>query len=143
MTKVFESVFHGPKNEEKRTGQTLADKIGTYSWIEERHLDLDINYSLSLEVVQAELLRINGFRAPRDKLITIQNVMRLIVELISKKSGKVGDACTDCILPTLILTIIRANPPDIISNVKYITRFRSSVDMEQGNNQYLMTTMVH
>ena len=143
MTKVFDLVFHGPNNEEKRTSMILTDKISTYKWIEERHLDLDINFSLSLEVVQAELLRINGFRSPRDKLITLQNVMRLIVELIAKKSGKQGDACTDSILPTLILAIIRANPQDIISNVKYITRFRNPQDMEQGNNQFLMTSMVN
>ena len=143
MTKVFDSVFHGPKNEDKHTSQLLADKINTYYWIEERHLDLDINFSLSLEVVQAELLRINGFRAPRDKLVTLQNVMKLVVDLITKRTGKQGDACSDCILPTLILAIIRSNPQDIISNVKYITRFRNASDLEQGNNQFCMTSMVN
>jgi hypothetical protein len=142
MTKVFEAVFGAPGTEETRSNQVLQKKIETYSWIEERHLDLSINYSLSLEVAQAELLRINGFRSPRDKLVILQNVMQLIVELIKKKTG--SDSTTnDALLPTLILVIIRANPPNLISNVKYVTRFRNPAEMEKGNNQFCMTNMVY
>jgi hypothetical protein len=141
MTKVFDAVFGAPGTEEPRSNQVLQKKMETYSWIEERHLDLAINYSLSLEVAQAELLRINGFRSPRDKLVILQNVMQLIVELIKKKTG--NDSTTnDALLPTLILVIIRANPPNLISNVKYITRFRNPAEVEKGNNQFCMTNMV-
>lgn len=131
MTKVFESVF-APNTEEKRSNKILAQKIETYSWLEERHLDLNINFSLALEVVQAELLRINGFRSPRDKLTILQNVMQLIVDLIKKRGDSENN---DNILPTLILVIIRASPPNLISNIKYITRFRNQTEMEKGNNQ--------
>jgi hypothetical protein len=142
MTKLFDAVFDGPGGVEKRASSELAKKIQTYSWIEERHLDLKINFSLSLEVAQAELLRINGFRSPRDKLVILQNVVQLIVDLIKKRAS--GDLTTnnDAILPTLILVIIRANPPNMISNIKYITRFRSASEMEKGSNQFCITSMV-
>jgi hypothetical protein len=89
MTKVFDFVFGAPNTEEPRSNQILKNKVETYQWIEERHLDLSINFSLSLEVVQAELLRINGFRSPRDKLVILENVIRLIVDLIKKRTGAV------------------------------------------------------
>jgi hypothetical protein len=139
MTKCFDFVFQGVENEEQRSNEVLQKKIQTYSWIEERHLDLNLNFSLGLEIVQAELLRINGFRSPRDKLVILQNVNQLIVDLIQKKSG--GESNNDALLPTLILVIIRANPPNLISNVKYITRFRNPSEMEKGSNQFCMTNM--
>jgi hypothetical protein len=141
MTKVFDFVFGAPNTEEPRSNQILKNKVETYQWIEERHLDLSINFSLSLEVVQAELLRINGFRSPRDKLVILENVIRLIVDLIKKRTGAVSPN-NDSLLPSLILVIIRSNPPNLISNVKYITRFRNPEEMEKGSNQYVMTTMM-
>lgn len=141
MSKVFESVFGAPTTDEKNSNFVLTKKIETFGWIEERHLDLNINFSLSLEVAQAELLRINGFRSPRDKLIILQNVLQLIVDLIKKK-GDSGNANGDSLLPTLILVIIRANPPQMISNIKYVMRYRNAKEMEKGNNQYCMTNFV-
>lgn len=116
MAKCFDVVFGGVNNEESRTNETLSKKITAYSWIEERHLDISLNFSLGLEIIQAELLRINGFRSPRDKLVILQNVIQLIVDLIQKKSG--NESNSDMLLQTLILVIIRANPPNLISNIK-------------------------
>lgn len=118
MSKVFDKVFSN--GEETRSNAFLAKKIDTFRWINERHLDLNINFSLGLEVAQAELLRVNGYRAPRDKLIIFQNVLQLIVDLI-KKRGSSEAINNDSLLPTLILVVIRASPPNIISNIKFET----------------------
>ncbi|KAJ3306727.1 hypothetical protein HDV03_004358 [Kappamyces sp. JEL0829] len=138
LSKVFECVFGAPSTDESRSNYVLEKKIQTYGWIEERHLDLALNFNLSLEVAQAELLRINGFRSPRDKLIILQNVLQIIVDLVKKKSNGENTA-NDALLPTLILVLIRANPPNMISNVKYISRYRNAAEMEKGSNQYCMT----
>ncbi|KAJ3322240.1 hypothetical protein HDV06_003300 [Boothiomyces sp. JEL0866] len=141
MAKVFDLVFGAPTTDEHRSNALLAKQIKTYAWLEERHLDLKINFSLSLEVAQAELLRINGYKAPRDKLIILHNVMQIIVDLI-KKWGNNETSNNDSLLPTLILVIVRANPPNLISNIKYITRYRNAQEMEKGTNQYCMTNMM-
>jgi hypothetical protein len=49
----------------------------------------------------------------------------------------------DSILPTLILVVIRAAPPNMISNVKYVMRFRNAHELEQGPTQYALTNMVN
>ncbi len=117
MSKLFDLLFGAPNTDEGRSNYVLSKKVETYKWIEERHLELPINFNLSLEIAQAELLRINGFRAPLDKLIILQNVLQLIVDLIKKK-GNAENITNDSLLPTLILVILRANPPSLISNIK-------------------------
>ena len=141
MAKVFDQVFAPPGTDETASNFVLVKKIETYGWIEERHLDLAINFSLGLEVAQAELLRINGFRSPRDKLAVLQNVLQLLVDLIKKKTDGTASA-TDSLLPSLILVIIRANPSKLISNLKYVMRYRNSHEMEKGENQFCMTNFV-
>jgi len=137
MSKLFDGVFATSGSDETQSNFVLQKKIETYGWIEERHLDLNINYSLSLEVAQAELLGINGFRSPRDKLEILQKVLQILVDLIKEKTD--GSSANDCLLPTLILVIIRANPAKFISNVKYIMRYRNPIEIEKGENQYCMT----
>jgi hypothetical protein len=141
MAKLYDVVFAAPGTDETASNFVLVKKIETYAWIEERHLDLGISFSLGLEVAQAELLRINGFRSPRDKLVILQNVLQLLADLIKKKTEG-SPTATDSLLPTLILVIIRANPNKFISNLKYVMRYRSFYEMEKGENQFCMTNYV-
>jgi hypothetical protein len=79
MSKIYDRVFGAPGTDESKSNAQLTRKMDSYRWIEERHLDLPFQFQLSLEVAQAELLRVNGFRSPRDKLVIMQNVLQLIV----------------------------------------------------------------
>jgi Rab5 GDP/GTP exchange factor len=115
MSQVFDRVFTGVGDESKANA-AVSKKMETFAWIEERHLDLTINFSLNLEIASAELLRINGYKSPRDKLVIMTNVMQLVTDLIKKSSPGSGESVNqDTILPTLILVIIRANPPNMVS----------------------------
>ena len=46
----------------------------------------------------------------------------LVKPVLLRKSG--NEAGADSFLPLLILVIIRANPPKLVSNIQYISRFR-------------------
>ncbi|KAI8807927.1 hypothetical protein BJ742DRAFT_810042 [Cladochytrium replicatum] len=139
LTKIYDIVFAGVGPDEVKMNVHLQLKIDAYSWIQESHLDLPFTLEKSLEVGQNELKRINSFRAPRDKLTILQNTLQLVVELIEKNNSK---ASSDHLLPVLILTIIRANPPNLISNVKYVMRFRNAQQLERGPTQYCLTNMM-
>ncbi|KAH6563596.1 hypothetical protein BASA50_001633 [Batrachochytrium salamandrivorans] len=142
MSKVYDRVFSAPGTDEQRSNAILERKFESFSFIEERHLDIGCSFNLSLEVAQAELLRINGYKSPRDKLVILQNVLQLVVDLI-KRSDPDGDgASNDNLLPTLILVFIRAKPSNMISNIKYIMRFRNSHELEKGSNQYCVTNVM-
>ncbi|TPX38075.1 hypothetical protein SmJEL517_g00316 [Synchytrium microbalum] len=139
MTKIYESVFCPANSEEPKMATHLTKKIQEFSWIQERHLDLPFSLESAIEVAQAELLKVNGFKSPRDKLVIIQNTVQLAVDLIKKTTENAG---SDHLLPVLILIIIRANPPNIIANIKYIMRFRHQSELDKGQNQYYLTTMM-
>ncbi|KAL2917890.1 hypothetical protein HK105_202303 [Polyrhizophydium stewartii] len=142
MSKIHDRVFGAPGTDEAKSNAVLSRKFESFKWIEERHLDIPYSFNLSLEVAQAELLRINGFKSPRDKLVILQNVQQLVADLIKKHSVEGDSAGNDNLLPTLILVVIRAAPPNMISNIKYIMRFRNSQEMERGPNQYCMTNVM-
>ena len=105
-------------------------------------MDIPFTFSLRLEVVSAELLKINAYKAPRDKLVVMKNVIQLAVDLIKKCLAGEEGVNQDILLPTIILVILRANPPNLITNIKYVSRFRKAQDLEKGENQFCMTTMV-
>ncbi|TPX54761.1 hypothetical protein PhCBS80983_g05776 [Powellomyces hirtus] len=140
MMNIYERVFGAAETDDIKMGAHLQRKIESFQWVQEHHLDLPFSFHHTLEVAQAELLRVNGFRAPRDKLIILQNTSQIVVDLIGKASA--SSAGTDHLLPVLILTILRANPPNLIANIKYIMRFRNQAELEKGNNQFCVTNMM-
>ncbi|EGF79479.1 hypothetical protein BATDEDRAFT_89555 [Batrachochytrium dendrobatidis JAM81] len=142
MSKVYDRVFCAANTDEHKSNMILEKKFETFGFIEERHLDIGCSFNLSLEVAQAELLRINGYKSPRDKLVILQNVLQLVVDLIKRNDPEGDNAGNDNLLPTLILVFIRAKPPKMISNIKYIMRFRNAHELEQGSNQYCITNVM-
>jgi hypothetical protein len=120
----------------------LDAKISMYSWIRERHLDLP--FKPQFDVAISELIRLDNFRAPKDKMVCINsdvqtilgNTLQIVVDLITKTSaeGKM-QAGNDQILPSLVLLIIKARPVCLISHIRYIIRFRNEVELGKGINQ--------
>jgi hypothetical protein len=121
MSQIFPKVFMGAGDEPK-ANLAVTKKMEQFHWVQESHLDLKINFELNLEIASAELLRINGYKAPRDKLVIMINVIQLvtgignnnIADLIKKCSDENTIANQDTILPTLILVIIRANAANMV-----------------------------
>lgn len=93
--------LHGPwrrgqHQEDVERDDVLTQKMGIYSWVKEEHLDIkpvgqhgrrflnlakqgeDICPIWSLIFTSVELLKINGYRAPRDKVICILNCCKVI-----------------------------------------------------------------
>lgn len=104
--------------------------------MEERHLDIpnDPHNRTYFEFAQTELLKINSYRAPRDKLICILNCCIVLFGLIRHMEGESG---ADRFLPLLIYVVIKADPEQLVSNVKYIERFRQPAKLESEAGYYL------
>ena len=84
------------------------------------------------------MLKINHYKAPRDKVICILNVCKVLFGLI-RHLGK--DESADSFVPLLILLVLRTNPPHLVSNVEYITRFRNP-DRPSSEADYYISTLV-
>ncbi|PLW37038.1 hypothetical protein PCANC_17334 [Puccinia coronata f. sp. avenae] len=119
----------------------LSQKMNLFSWVTDRHLDLTLPEDEAdgfLEFAKTELLKINSYKAPRDKMICILNCCKVIFGLIRHIDQSEGGA--DTFIPILILVVLRAQPKTLISNLQYVQRFRNP-DKMQGENGYYMSSL--
>jgi hypothetical protein len=125
----------------------LMSKIRTYSWVREEHLDIpappdadDKRANLHerfIGLAAIEVLKLDQYRAPRDKIICILNCCKVIFGLL-KHAGK--DASADRFIPFLILTLLHANVPNLVSHVNFIQRFRHP-DKLNGEVEYYLSSL--
>lgn len=137
---------HGPgrrgqHQEDVERDEVIAQKIRIYGWIKEEHLDIQpINEKgrKFLTLAQQELLKINTYRAPRDKVICVLNCCKVIFGFLRNSKS---DQSADAFVPILIYTVLRAAPEHLVSNVQYIWRFRNQ-DKLGGEAGYYMSSLM-
>ncbi|KAJ7917528.1 hypothetical protein B0H13DRAFT_1994834 [Mycena leptocephala] len=125
--------------------RVLTQRIALFGWIQETHLDIPVGEGGNgfLMFAQQELLKVNHYKAPRDKLICILNCCKVIFGLIRHLKKEEG---ADSFVPILIYIVLKANPEHLLSNVEFINRFRNPVKLQSEAGYYLSSlakTMDH
>lgn len=141
LDKVAGSGRRGQHQEDIERDEILAQKVRIYGWIKEDHLDIPpvgAGGERFLKLAQQELLKIKGYRAPRDKVICVLNCCKVIVGLL--KSRKSADTSADSFVPLLIYVLLQAHPDHLVSNVQYILRFRNQ-DKLGGEAGYYLSSL--
>ncbi|KAJ1983161.1 hypothetical protein H4R34_001447 [Dimargaris verticillata] len=140
MNRLHAQTFCPATTDDDEKDKILDQKINLFRWVTENHLDIKTNTQNDsfLAYAVAELLKMNTFKAPRDKMICILNCCTVIFGLLKHSEGIVG---ADIFLPVLIYVVIKANPPQLISNVQYISRFRSPDKLQAESGYYLTNLM--
>ncbi|KAG2209405.1 hypothetical protein INT47_008247, partial [Mucor saturninus] len=140
MNRLFNVTFSPSTMDDKEKDEILHHKINIFRWIREEHLDIPVTKDNDsfLVFAESELLKMNNYKAPRDKLICILNCCKVIFGLMKHMEGDEG---ADVFLPMLIYVVIRANPPRLISNVQYISRFRNP-DLLRSEAGYYLTNLM-
>ncbi|KAF1826539.1 uncharacterized protein K489DRAFT_313295 [Dissoconium aciculare CBS 342.82] len=131
----------GQHQEDVERDDVIAQKIRIYGWIREEHLDINAvgdKGKKFLSLAQQELLKINTYRAPRDKVICVLNCCKVIFGFL--RSAK-ADQSADSFVPLLIYTVLRARPEHVVSNVQYIWRFRNQEKLG-GEAGYYMSSLM-
>ncbi|TKY88014.1 hypothetical protein EX895_003110 [Sporisorium graminicola] len=120
--------------------RVLRQRIGLFGWLSEEHLDVPVgDHSRGfIEFSIQELLKINHYKAPRDKLICILNCCKVIFGMIRHLSTQEN---ADTFIPVLIFVVLKANPEHLISNVEYISRFRNPDRLSSESGYYLSSLM--
>lgn len=141
LTKLYSLTFCPDLSDDSFQDRKVLQKIELHnSWIEEKHLDIPLalrDVGL-VRLAKQELLKINEYKSPRDKMICILNCCKIIIGFIEQHGS---GASADDFLPVLIFVIIRANPPRLYSNVQYIQRFRNPDRLKSECGYYLTNTM--
>ncbi|KAI5278329.1 hypothetical protein KEM52_004728, partial [Ascosphaera acerosa] len=90
---------------------------------------------------EQELVKINAYRAPRDKVICILNCCKVIFGLLKHaRRTDAADTSADAFIPLLIYTVLKANPEHLVSNIQYIFRFRNQ-DKLSGEAGYYLSSL--
>ncbi|KAK0202591.1 hypothetical protein DFS33DRAFT_1341520 [Desarmillaria ectypa] len=120
--------------------RVLSQRIALFGWVEEKHLDIPEGDGSKgfLMFAQQELLKINHYKAPRDKLICILNCCKVIFGLIRHLRTEEG---ADSFVPILIFVVLKSNPENLLSNVEFINRFRNPVKLQSEAGYYLSSLM--
>ncbi|XXG87007.1 hypothetical protein AAC387_Pa11g1800 [Persea americana] len=128
MTKLFSRTF-ACSPEDAKSDQEISEKIFLLQhFVRPEHLDIPAVYQNESAwlIAEKELQKINAFKAPREKLLCILNCCRVINNLLLNVSISTNHvpAGADDFLPVLIYITIKANPPQLHSNLKFIQLFR-------------------
>ena len=86
-----------------------------------------------------DILQVDGFKAPEDKLSSIVSCAKKIFTVI--QAGERNVASADDFLPSLIFILLKANPPRIQSNINFITRFSNESRLRSGEEGYYFTNL--
>eukprot|EP00850_Spirogloea_muscicola_P003026 SM000012S25288 [mRNA] locus=s12:93969:98406:- [translate_table: standard] len=145
MTKLFQRAF-APTGEDLDNDRQLSERMAVLqNFIKPEHLDIPPNFynEAAWLLAQKELQKINIYKAPRDKLVCILNCCRVINNLLLNMSmGSDGNPPgADDFLPVLIFIVIKANPPQLQSNLLYIQRYRHHSRMV-SEASYFYTNLV-
>ena len=134
-SKIYDLAFSPIHSDDPQRDDIVTRKMDLYKWIEPRHLDIPSHYNIDfLEYAGEQLLKINDYKAPRDKLICILNCCKLIYE--TKDEG----ISADDFFPLLLLTVIKSATPKLVSNVEYISGYRDSEKLK-GESAYYYTNL--
>ncbi|KAG8660438.1 hypothetical protein MANES_02G158500v8 [Manihot esculenta] len=128
MTKLFTRVFASLPDDVK-VDEQLSEKMSLIQqFIRPENLDIKPTFQneTSWLLAQKELQKINIYKAPRDKLVCILNCCKVINNLLLNASiaSNENPPGADEFLPVLIFVAIKANPPQLHSNLLYIQRYR-------------------
>lgn len=128
---------HWPvQSDDLERDRALTERIRLFAWVSEEHLDVPRGphserfYSFAAQ----ELNKINHYKAPRDKTICLLNCCKVIFGLIRHLDTEEG---ADAFMPLLILVVLRANPPNLVSNLEFIARFRTPQRRTSESEYYL------
>ncbi|KAH7568430.1 hypothetical protein JRO89_XS07G0297700 [Xanthoceras sorbifolium] len=168
MTKLFTRTF-APLPEDVKIDQEISEKICfLQTFLRPEHLDIPavLQNEASWLLAEKELLKINAFKAPREKLLCIMSCCRVINNLLlnASMSENVVLAGADDFLPVLIYVVIKAsspcwvlqslteilkrrgylkyaNPPQLHSNLKFIQLYRRQTKLV-SEAAYYFTNLV-
>ncbi|KAL7446734.1 hypothetical protein ACHAXM_011592 [Skeletonema potamos] len=122
----------------------MHDKLKSLQFVTPRHLEIQClasKHDIDLSYPMQQLQSLNEVSSPRQMLQAILLVFRGINVALNSAIGQQSTPPgADDILPTLILTVLRANPPSLLTNILFIERF-APVSLLRGEAGYAYTNL--
>ncbi|XP_045785787.1 rab5 GDP/GTP exchange factor isoform X2 [Maniola jurtina] len=133
-------VFSPSGTEDERLDRAMSERIQQLSWVGKRHLECKLDRAniagcQPLYKAISELLAMDGAPSPGGKLTRVRRACRHVLALCG------APASADDLLPALIFTVLKANPPRLVSNINFVTRFCNAQRLMTGEGGYYFTNL--
>lgn len=121
MVTVYNTLFQADTRD-VQDDQHLDERIQQLSFVTPQHLGIAewCRDTSPLAMAVDELRRTDTFLAPRDKMICVHNCCKSVMFMLAAGSS----AGTDELQRLLAYAVIRARAPNLVSNLRFIERFR-------------------
>lgn len=134
-------VFSPSGTDDERLDRAMSERIQQLSWVGEAHLEckLDRNNATCRQLLYraiSELLGMDSAWSPGGKLSRVRRCCRHVLQLCGT-----APASADDLLPALIFTVLKANPPRLVSNINFVTRFCNAQRLMTGEGGYYFTNL--
>ncbi|XP_072163663.1 rab5 GDP/GTP exchange factor-like [Diadema setosum] len=144
MTRLYRHLFCPPLTDDEQKDLAIQNRIRRLRWVTPAMLDAAIDegnpqVTRLIETAQEELIDMNSKRAPIDKLSCIVRTSKLIFQMVHQSQD--APASADDYLPVLIYMVLKANPPQLHSNIQYVSRFANPNRLMQGEAGYYFTNL--
>ena len=144
MNQLYDQVFPGIVADNREQEEHFRRKMIMYGWVEPEHLG-GRHFSVDFEATGRELALLSDTRTPRDKMVILVNVCRVIAGSFFEANADNSERqqmTADDLLPLLIVALIRGRPADLPSTIKYIQTYRDPHQLAQSSSAYYFTHIV-
>ncbi|KAF8786986.1 rab5 GDP/GTP exchange factor-like isoform X2 [Argiope bruennichi] len=144
MSHLQKNVSHQISSEYEEKDLALQKRIRSLHFITSQHLGLNITESSPevrdlIDKAIADIIQLDSKVAPQQKIKCIVSCSESIFNIIKLCQGVTASA--DEFLPALVYIVLKANPPLLQSNIKYITSFSIPTRLRSGEGAYYFTNL--
>jgi len=144
MICCYKQLFCPTSTQDEEKDLEIQERIRSLNWVTAAHLECpfsETNSGIRDLIYQAinDILQLDGSPAPQDKLASVVSCAKKIFTVI--QAGDCSVASADDFLPSMIFILLKANPPRLISNINFITRFSNEARLRSGEEGYYFTNL--
>lgn len=145
LTLMYNFVFTRILTEDEEKDLSLQKRIKSLNWIMTQHLDIeldlrDMQIRDLMDQAISDIVEMGSRQIPLEKLECIVRCSKSIFNMLQvcRSSEPVS---ADQFLPALVYIVIKANPPLLHSNIKFINRFSNPRRLMSGEAGYYFTNL--
>jgi len=107
LSKMYRWYFQPVNSDDEFKDQALKERMALMSFVRMEHLDIPASCEdvPRMEEAQTELIKMDGYKAPRDKMICVLNCCKIIAAILHGSTGK-----SSCRAPLLSALTFRCAP---------------------------------
>jgi hypothetical protein len=143
-TEAYDIIF-SDRADEEAADLSMQDRIRSLNWVTAGFLETAFDFSILsvhnyIDEAVTYIIDLNQYRSAREKLNCLVSCSKMLFDAL-KESRSGAPASADEFLPALIYIILHANPPLILSNMKFISRFALPSRVMRGESGYYFTNL--